>query len=94
PRDITILVGKVTNKSKEDFSSNSIYIINSANGDTIQVLSANSETGKFGTNLPVGGTYKTVYTMNGKEYFSEEIAVAKGNKYQVVKREIEYLGQK
>jgi Tol biopolymer transport system component len=90
PRDITVMVGKIVNNTTEDISNNQIYIIDLKTNDTIQVLSANSKTGKFGTNLPVGGKYKTVYTMNGKEFFSETLDVPKGKNYQVLRKDIAY----
>lgn len=92
PRDITILLGKIINKSKEPISNNKIYIINTEKGDTIQSLSANSSSGKYGANLPVGGKYKTVYKINGKEIYTELIEVPKGQGYQVLHKEVVYNG--
>jgi len=92
PRNITILVGRIINNTTEDISNNQIAIVNTKTNDTLQVLNANGSTGKFGTNLPVGNTYKTVYVINGKEIFSETLDVPKGKGYQVIKREIPYGG--
>jgi Tol biopolymer transport system component len=92
PRDITILVGRIINNTTEDISNNYISIVSKSTNDTLQVLNANGSTGKFGTNLPVGDSYKTVYIVNGKEIFSEDLLVPKGKGYQVIKREIPYNG--
>lgn len=90
PRDITVLVGKIINHTKEDISNSTIYLINEAKNDTIQTLSINGATGKFGTNLPVGTTIKAVYVVNGKELLNEKLEVPRGKRYQVIKREIPY----
>ncbi len=90
PRDITILLGNIINNSKESIDNNKIYIINNANGDTLQILTANSVSGKYGANLPVGGSYKTIYNVNDKEIFSEVINVPLKQGYQVIRREIPY----
>lgn len=90
PKNITILVGKIINNTKEDISTNKIYLVNTKTNDTLQSLVANGATGKFGTNLPVGNSYKTVYTVNGKEIFSEVLDAPTGMGYQVIKREIPY----
>ena len=66
PRDITILLGHIVNNTTESISNNKIYIINSVKGDTIQALSANSSTGKYGANLPIGASYKTVFTVKDR----------------------------
>lgn len=92
PRNITILVGRIINNTQEDISNNHIAIVNTKTNDTLQVLNANGTTGKFGTNLPVGNTYKTVYVINGKEIFSEMLDVPKGQGYRVIKRDIPYGG--
>jgi Tol biopolymer transport system component len=92
PRNITILVGRIINNTTEDISNNTISIVNTKTNDTLQVINANGTTGKFGTNLPVGASYKTVYTINGKEIFSEVLDVPSGKGYQVIKREIPYGG--
>lgn len=94
PRDITILVGTFINKSKEDISDNKILIIDSKTKETLQELTANSSTGKFGTNLPIGSSYIASYMINGKEILSEKLDIPKGKKYQVIKREIPYYGNK
>ncbi|OFY84292.1 MAG: hypothetical protein A3F72_14830 [Bacteroidetes bacterium RIFCSPLOWO2_12_FULL_35_15] len=90
PRDITILVGRIINNTDEDISNNKIAIIDIATNDTIQELIANSSTGKFGANLPVGTSYKTLYYVNGKEIFTEVLDAPKGKGYQIYKREIPY----
>lgn len=92
PRNITILVGKIINNTTEDISNNHIAIVNTKTNDTLQILNANGTTGKFGTNLPVGNDYKTIYVVNNKEIFSEVLNVPKGKGYQVIKREIPYGG--
>jgi hypothetical protein len=90
PRDITILVGKLINNSGSSIANNSIYIINTTTNDTLQVLNANSTTGKYGANLPIGSSYKTIYTVNGREFFSEVLDAPKGGGYNVIRREIPY----
>ncbi len=92
PRDITIFLGKIINNSKEDISNNSIFIINTATNDTIQELTANSSTGKFGANLPIGNSYKTVFKVNGKIIHDEIVDAPKKQGYKVIKREIPYYG--
>lgn len=92
PRDIAILVGKIINYTKEDISNNEISIVDAKTNDTLQIINANGISGKFGTNLPVGNTYKTSYTVNGKVIFSETLEIQKGKGYQVIKREIPYGG--
>ncbi len=91
PRDITILVGKIINDGGNNISNNNIYIINTTSNDTLQVLNANSTTGKYGANLPIGYSYKTIYTVNGKEFFSEVLDAPKGGGYNVIRREIPYV---
>lgn len=90
PRDITVLIGKIINNSGASIASNEIYIINAATNDTVQVLNANSTTGKYGANLPIGASYKTVYTMNGIPFFSEVLDAPKNAGYNVINREIPY----
>ncbi|MBA3972355.1 MAG: PD40 domain-containing protein, partial [Bacteroidetes bacterium] len=92
PRDITILLGNIVNKSNESIENNRLYIINTAKGDTIQSLSANSASGKFGANLPIGASYKFICTINDKEIFNEDIDVRKGKGYNVIKKEILFYG--
>ena len=92
PRDITILLGHIVNNTTESISNNKIYIINSVKGDTIQALSANSSTGKYGANLPIGASYKTVFTVNGKEIYSEVLDAPKGHGYQVIRKDVPYNG--
>lgn len=91
-RDITILVGKIVNKSKESLTSIRVTLINAKTNDTLQVLNGNGTTGKFGTNLPVGASYKATYVVNGKEILTEVLEAPKGQGYQVIKREIPYKG--
>ncbi|MGZ4060350.1 MAG: hypothetical protein ACXVPU_15045, partial [Bacteroidia bacterium] len=93
PRDITILLGHIINNSTESIANNKIYIINSVKGDTIQALSANSSTGKYGANLPIGASYKAVYTVNGKEIYSEILNAPKGQGYMVIKKDVPYNGE-
>jgi hypothetical protein len=90
PRDITILVGRIINYTNEDISDNTIVITDSLKGDTLQVLTANSHTGKYGANLPIGHSYNTHYVVNGKTIFNEVIKSEKGKGYQVIKREVPY----
>ncbi|HSH65891.1 MAG TPA: hypothetical protein VLB84_08855, partial [Bacteroidia bacterium] len=91
PRDITVLIGKIINKSGANIENNEIYIINTSTNDTIQTLNANSITGKYGANLPIGASYKIVYTLNGKEFFSEILDAPKNAGYNVINREIPYV---
>lgn len=90
PRDITILVGKFINYNNADITNNQIYLINTKNNDTIQVLEANPSSGKFGTNLPVGTKYRTVYKINNEVLLDEVVEAPRGNKYNVIRREIPY----
>ncbi|MCE3279404.1 MAG: hypothetical protein K0S44_1595 [Bacteroidetes bacterium] len=92
PRNITILVGTIINNTTEDISNNTISIVDLKTNDTLQILNANGSTGKFGTNLPVGTSYKTVYSVNGKEIFSETLQVPGGKGYQVIRRDVPYGG--
>ncbi|HET6227817.1 MAG TPA: hypothetical protein VFF27_16150 [Bacteroidia bacterium] len=93
PRDITVLIGKIVPAPGANINDNEIFIVNTATDDTIQVLNANSTTGKFGANLPVGSSYKTIYRVNGKEFYSEVVDAPKGGGYNVVQRDIEYPGK-
>lgn len=92
PRDITVLLGKFINHTTEDISNNIIYIINNATNDTIQELNANSYSGKFGTNLPIGNSYKTIYVVNNRTILSEIIDAPKKRGYTVIRKEIPYYG--
>jgi hypothetical protein len=94
PANITLLLGNIINNTKQSIKNNSICIIDVAKNDTIQQLTANNVTGKFGANLPVGASYKLIYKVNDKEFFSETLDVPKGKGYQVVKREIPYNNKK
>ncbi|MCW3085160.1 MAG: hypothetical protein JWP12_2526 [Bacteroidetes bacterium] len=91
PRDITILVGKIINKSVDPLSIK-VVLINAKTNDTLQVLNGNPTTGKFGTNLPTGNSYKVIYTVNGELLLAEVLESKKGAGYQVIKREIPYNG--
>lgn len=93
PRDITILIGQIVNNSKEDISKNSITITNSKTNEVVQTLNANSATGKFGTNIPVGKSYKISYAVNGKEISNETIDVPIAKGYQILNKEILYNGK-
>lgn len=90
PRDITVLIGRIINNSGGSIANNEIAIVNTANNDTIQILNANSTTGKFGANLPVGATYKTIYRMNGREFFSEVLEAPRGGGYNVISKDVPY----
>lgn len=90
PRDITVLIGKIINNSGKSIADNDIFIINEETQDTLQVLNANSTTGKFGANLPIGASYKIIYRVNGKEFFSEVVNAPKGAGYNVVQKDIPY----
>lgn len=92
PRDITILVGRIVNKGQTPLSSIKITLINEKTNDTLQVLNGNASTGKFGTNLPIGSSYKATYTVNGKEVLTETLETPKGQGYQVIRREIPFNG--
>jgi len=90
PRDITVLIGKIINNSGGSIANNEIAIVNTTTNDTVQILNANSTTGKFGANLPVGASYRTIYKMNGREFFSEVLEAPKGGGYNVISREVPY----
>ncbi|MGQ0829483.1 MAG: OmpA family protein [Bacteroidota bacterium] len=90
PRGVAALIGKIVNNTDEDISNNEIKIIDKKTGEEIQVLNANGITGKYGTTLTDGRSYKVSYSVNGKEFFSEIIEVPRSKEYQVVKREIPY----
>lgn len=90
PRDITILVGQYINYNNQNISNNKIYLINVKNNDTLQVLEANPTTGKFGTNLPVGTKYRAIYKINDSILLDEVVDAPRGNKYNVIRREIPY----
>ena len=92
PRDIVILVGKIVNRSSEPVNSIRVTLINAKTNDTLQVLNGNATTGKFGTNLPVGNTYKASYVVNGKEILNETLESPKGQGYLVIKRELPFNG--
>jgi hypothetical protein len=89
-RDITLIVGRIINNSKEDLSDNLILVIDKATHEIIQEIEANNATGKFGIDLPTGSTYDIQYFIKGKEIYKETIDVKNGNGYQVILREIPY----
>ncbi len=89
-RDITLIVGRIINNSKEDLSDNLILVIDKATHEIIQEVEANNATGKFGIDLPIGSTYDIQYFIKGKEIYKETIDVKNGNGYQVILREIPY----
>ncbi len=90
PRDVVVLVGRIINNTADDISNNEIKIIDIKTGEELQVLHANSVTGKYGTSLKEGHSYKTVYIANGKEFFNEVLIFPKTKEYQVINREIPY----
>jgi hypothetical protein len=89
-RDITLIVGRIINNSKEDLSDNLILVIDKNTHEIIQEISANYATGKFGIDLPIGSNYDIQYFIKGKEIYKETIDVKNGNGYQVILREIPY----
>jgi tetratricopeptide (TPR) repeat protein len=91
PRDITVLVGKVLNPGKADISDNKIILVKQGTTDTLQVLNANSATGKFGTNLPVGTNYEMVCMVGSVVYHTEVLEVPKNKGYQVIRKDLTYL---
>lgn len=90
PRGVAVLVGKIINNTPDDISNNEIKITDIKTGEEIQVLNANGVTGKYGTTLADGHSYKTTYSVNGKEFFSEVIIVPKSKEHQVINREIPF----
>ena len=93
PRDITIIIGRIVNKTKEDISKNTITITNAKTNEVVQTLSANSVSGKFGSNLPIGKKYKISYAVGGKEISNEVIEVPIGKGYQILEKEVAYNGK-
>jgi hypothetical protein len=89
-RDITLIVGRIINNSKEDLSDNLILVIDRNTHEIIQELEANNATGKFGIDLPIGSTYQIQYFIKGKEILNEVIETKRGGGYQVLVREIPY----
>jgi len=90
-RHITVLIGKVVNKTQLDISNNQIYIIEKSTNDTVQTLIANSKSGKYGANLPIGKEYKTVYRVNNRVIFEETLDATKKEGYKVITREVPYV---
>ena len=72
-RDITLIVGRIINNTNEDLSDNLILLIDKATKETILEVVANSATGKFGMDLPIGGVYEIQYYVKGKEIYNETI---------------------
>jgi hypothetical protein len=89
-RDITLIVGRIINNSKEDLSDNLILVTDKNTHEIIQEIEANNATGKFGIDLPIGSTYDIQYFIKGKEIYKETIDAKNGNGYQVILREIPY----
>jgi len=89
-RDITLIVGRIINNSKEDLSDNLILVIDKNTHEIILEVEANNATGKFGIDLPIGSTYDIQYFIKGKEIYKETLEVKSGNGYQVILREIPY----
>lgn len=90
PRSIVVLVGKILNNTPDDISNYEITITDIKTGEEVQTLNANITTGKFGTTLEEGHSYKTVYKVNGKEFFSEVLIIPKTRSYQIFSPEIPY----
>lgn len=89
-RDITLIVGRIINNSKEDLSDNLILVIDKSTHEIIREIEANNATGKFGIDLPIGSTYEIQYFIKGKEIYNETVDVKKGGGYQVIMRDIPY----
>ncbi len=92
-RDVTLIVGKIINNTRQDISDNLIVVKDMANGEIVQELTANSATGKFGIDLPIGTFYKIEYFIKGKEIYNEVIDAQKGKGYIVIIRDIPYDGK-
>lgn len=90
PRDITLIVGRIINNSKEDLSDNLILVIDKNTHEIIREIEANNATGKFGIDLPIGSSYEIQYFIKGKEIHNELVDAKKGGGYQVIIREIPY----
>ena len=93
PRDITLLIGTIVNNASGELPKNSIIIADAKTDEPLQTISANTATGKFGANLPVGRSYHVFYKVNGKEIYHESIDAPVRKGYQVVTREIPYTGK-
>ena len=89
-RDITLIVGRIINNSKEDLSDNVILVIDKNTHEIIQEIEANNATGKFGVDLPIGSVYQIQYFVKGKEIFNEVIETKQGTGYQILVRDIPY----
>jgi hypothetical protein len=92
PRDITVLIGSIANKTSQSIAKNKILIINNTSKDTVQQLVANSNTGKFGTTLPIGEKYTIDYTVNDHKFYSDTIETKRGKGYVVLNPLVEYKG--
>jgi hypothetical protein len=89
-RDITLIVGRIINNSKEDLSDNLILVVDKHTHEIVQEIEANNATGKFGIDLPIGSTYQIQYFVKGKEILNEVIETNKGSGYKVLVRDIPY----
>lgn len=92
-RDVTLIIGKIVNNTRTDIDDNLIVVTDMSNSEIVQELTANSATGKFGVDLPIGTTYKIQYYIKGKEIYSEVVDAQKGKGYIVMMRDIPYNGQ-
>ena len=100
PRDLTVLVGKIVNKTSEDMANNKIVIstvsAKKGGGDShvVEELVANGQTGKFGTTLSQGKSYNISYYINSKLFYTETIDVPYLGGYRILNREVPYDGTK
>lgn len=92
PRDITVLIGTILNKTSQSIAKNKILIINNTSNDTVRQLVANSNTGKFGTTLPIGDKYTIDYTVNDHTFYSDTIETKRGKGYVVFNPLVEFKG--
>ena len=92
-RDISLIIGKIINKTQADISDNLIIVKDVKTNEVVQEVIANSATGKFGIDLDIGTFYKIEYFINGKEIFSEVVDAQKGKGYIVIMRDIVYEGK-
>lgn len=92
-RDVSLIVGKIINNTREDISDNLIVVKDMNTNEIVQELTANSATGKFGIDLPIGTFYKIEYFIKGKEIYNEVVDAQKGKGYIVIIREIPYDGK-
>ncbi|MEO6902812.1 MAG: hypothetical protein ABI315_06645 [Bacteroidia bacterium] len=92
PRDIAVLIGSIVNKTSQSIVNNKIFIINNSSKDTVRQLVANSNTGKFGTTLPIGEKYTVDYTVNDHKFYSDTIETKRGKGYVVINPLVEFNG--